>query len=93
MERVVHLRDRFKPNVPDLEWIQELAAEGGWAILSGDAFRKKNGAERRVVRDSGLSVMVLQPSWANYPFWEKTAQGSLVATHRGSGKRRGTSSA
>ncbi len=40
VESVVHLKDRFKPNTPDLEWIEQLAAEKSWTILSGDAFRK-----------------------------------------------------
>lgn len=39
-----------------------------------DASRKRNGAKRKVIRDSGLSVFVLQNSWANSPYWEKTAQ-------------------
>ena len=72
--QVIHLKGRFAPNTPDIDWIEELAAEKGWAIISGDAFRKRNGVERKVIRQSGLSVFVLQSSWANFPYWEKTAQ-------------------
>jgi hypothetical protein len=71
---VSHLRDAFPANTPDLDWLNALANEGGWTIISLDAFRKKAGAERKVIRESGLSVFVLQPSWANYPYWDKTAQ-------------------
>jgi len=71
---VIHLRSRFAPNTPDIDWIQELALEKNWTIISGDAFRKRNGVERKVLRQSGLSVFVLQSSWANFQYWEKTAQ-------------------
>jgi hypothetical protein len=74
VERVSHLRDLFALDTPDLVWIGELAVQKGWTIISGDAFRKANGAERRVLQASGLSVFVLQPSWSNYPYWEKTPQ-------------------
>lgn len=74
VERVAHLRELFAPDTPDLVWIGELATQQGWTIISGDAFRKRNGAERKVLQQSGLSVFVLQPSWANYPYWEKTPQ-------------------
>jgi hypothetical protein len=67
------LRSRFAANTPDIDWIQELASERDWTIISGDAFRKRNGVERKILRRSGLSVFVLQSSWANYPYWDKTA--------------------
>ena len=72
--QVVHLRERFKVNTPDLDWIQQLSKERNWTIISGDAFRKNNGAERKILRNSGLSVFVLQSSWASHPYWDKTAQ-------------------
>lgn len=72
--QVSHLREIFAPDTADLDWIGELARQQGWTIISGDAFRKKNGAERKVIQQSGLSVFVLQPSWSIYPFWEKTPQ-------------------
>jgi PIN like domain len=74
VDSVICLRSRFAANTPDVDWIQELAAEKNWTIISGDAFRKGNGAERRVLSQGGLSVFVLQSSWANYQYWTKTAQ-------------------
>lgn len=71
---VVHLRDAFPSNTPDIDWINDLAGQHGWTIISGDAFRKKNGVERKVLRQSGLSVFVLQSSWASHPYWDKTSQ-------------------
>ena len=70
----MHLKEFFPGHTSDTEWIQALAKEKDWAILSGDAFRKRNGVERKVLRESGLSVFVLQSSWSSYEYWEKTAQ-------------------
>lgn len=71
---VIHLRERFPSNTPDIDWVNALAAERGWTIISGDAFRKQNGIERKVLRQSGLSVFVLQSSWSSHPYWDKTSQ-------------------
>lgn len=72
--QVVHLKTRFPASTSDTDWMQELASEKNWTILSGDAFRKRNGVERKVLRNTGLSVFVLQNSWSSYVYWEKTAQ-------------------
>ncbi|MEO6291862.1 MAG: hypothetical protein ABIO88_04500 [Burkholderiaceae bacterium] len=74
VDKVVHLKEKFKPSTPDIDWIKNLATEKNWTIISLDAFRKQNGAERKVLRQSGLSLFVLQSSWANHQYWEKTAQ-------------------
>lgn len=74
VEEVAHLKIRFPANTPDVDWIHSLASEKNWTILSGDAFRKGNGAERKILRKSGVSVFVLQSSWSSYPYWEKTSQ-------------------
>lgn len=71
---VVHLRDRFPANTPDTAWMAELGKQKNWVILSGDAFRKANGAERKVLREQKLSVFVLQSSWSSHTYWDKTAQ-------------------
>ena len=71
---VVHLRDRFPANTPDIAWMAELGKEKNWTIISGDAFRKANGAERKVLREQKLSVFVLQSAWSSHPYWDKTAQ-------------------
>lgn len=74
VREVTHLKTRFPVDTQDVTWIQALAIEKDWTILSGDAFRKGNGVERKILRKSGLSVFVLQSSWSSYPYWEKTAQ-------------------
>ena len=32
----------FAPVMSDVEWMSELAAEGGWNVVSTDNFRKSN---------------------------------------------------
>ena len=73
---VVYLTDKFPANTPDIDWLTALGQERGsrWTIISRDNFRKQKGAERQVQRQYGLSVFVLQKSWASKPYWEMTAQ-------------------
>lgn len=76
LDQVVHLSQKFPVNTPDLEWLTSLGQAKGerWTIISRDAFRKQKGAERQVQRQYGLSVFVLQKSWASKPYWEMAAQ-------------------
>ena len=71
---VVALKERFKSNTPDTEWLGVLGGEGSWAVLTADHFRSKGNAEREVIRRSGLSVFVLTKSWNSQQFWPRTAQ-------------------
>ncbi|WP_429951380.1 hypothetical protein ACQYWY_06825 [Comamonas sediminis] len=76
IDEVIHLREKFDARTPDIEWLTALGQEKGtqWTIISRDSFRKQNGAERQVQRQYGLSVFVLQKSWASKPYWEMTSQ-------------------
>lgn len=67
---VVHLRDRFPRNIKDHEWIDALASEGGWAIISQDSLRK-NDLERSALRRSKLVVFALHGQWGQHRHWEK----------------------
>lgn len=73
---VVALRDKFRANTPDEEWLTQLGTETGWNIISADNFRKTD-VERELIRTAGFNVFVLQKSWSTHPFWPKSAQ--LVA--------------
>lgn len=75
--QVCHLRDKFAASTKDEEWLSALGGAGQWAIVSCDKFRKQSGAERQVIRQYGLSVFVLQPSWASRRYWEKLSQFAL----------------
>ncbi|WP_175186407.1 hypothetical protein [Achromobacter animicus] len=74
---VCHLREKFAAHTKDQEWLTTLGKEGNWVVVSCDKFRKQGGAERQVIRQYGLSVFVLQPSWASKRYWEKLSQFAL----------------
>jgi hypothetical protein len=66
---VFHLRDRYKADTPDVDWIGELSDEGGWAVVTHDNLNK--GLEREALRQAGLLVFFLDKSWCDHKFWEK----------------------
>jgi hypothetical protein len=67
---VIHLKDRFRQDAEDTDWIPQLGQEGGWIVVSQDGFRKSK-AERELMRSGGVSVYVLDPQWAQKLFWLK----------------------
>lgn len=69
---VEHLKDKFPANTPDTAWIEALAKEGDWVVITHDKFNK--GLEREVLRRAGLKVFMLDKSWGNHQFWEKAYQ-------------------
>lgn len=66
------LKDKFPPNTPDEAWIQALADEGDWVVISHDKFRK--AAEPEVLRRAGLIVFLLGKTWSKVTFWDKAYQ-------------------
>ena len=72
VECVVPLRDKFRANAKDEEWLPVLASEGGWVVVSIDRFNK-SAAERELIRRHGLIVFVLDPQWSK-PYWDQAAQ-------------------
>jgi len=66
------LRDRFKANTEDPEWIEMLSAEGDWVVVTQDKLNK--GLEREALRRAGLIVFLLDKSWASQKYWEKATQ-------------------
>lgn len=68
--QVVHLRQKFEQNTPDITWINALAAEGDWTVITHDKLDK--GLEREALKRAGLRVFLLDKSWKNYPFWDKS---------------------
>jgi len=69
--QAIHLRDKFPPHTPDIEWIAVLKRESDWAILSQDQFRE-SAAERKALAESGLVVYWLSgKQWNKLPSLEK----------------------
>jgi hypothetical protein len=62
-DQVIHLIDRFARDIKDRAWIEALAAEGGWVIISADRRIHRNRLEREAWRRSRLVVFFLGPQW------------------------------
>lgn len=65
----VHLRDRFEPDTPDVKWMNELAAEPGWVILSADTQIGRNPHEIEAWKQAGHVIFFLKAGWTHIPFW------------------------
>lgn len=65
---VVALRDKFSPSTSDVAWIEELASEGGWVIISIDQF-KKSTVEKQAIAQCGLLVFLLDRQWSRFSYW------------------------
>ncbi len=68
---VVHLRDKFAANTPDIEWMGRLATEPGWVVISGDIRIGRNPHEVRAWRNAGHTLFFLKPGWTQINFWEQ----------------------
>jgi hypothetical protein len=62
-DQVVHLTDRFRADTEDRAWINALADEGGWVVISADRRIYRNRLEREAWRRSRLIVFFLASQW------------------------------
>lgn len=68
---VHHLQSRFAPSVKDVEWINALAADDGWVVISGDLRITKLPHERDAWLASGLTAFFLAKGWTNVGLWDQ----------------------
>ena len=58
--------DHFEKGTPDTDWMQVLAKWNETTIvISGDGRILKNKAEKRVLKECGLTFVYLAPGWTN----------------------------
>lgn len=69
---VEHLNVRFGPTTQDVDWINTLAIEGGWGVITQDRLIK-NPPERQALKTTGLLVFILTKPWSHAPHWDKSA--------------------
>ena len=67
--QVVHLKDRFAANAPDETWMNALAQEENWVIISGDLQIRTNPHEVKAWRNAGHTVFFLKDRWIELGFW------------------------
>jgi hypothetical protein len=68
---IIHLRDKFPADVSDVEWINALASEGDWVIVSGDVRITKNPQNRAAWRQSKLTAFFFDRQWTNQSLWDQ----------------------
>jgi len=67
--RVIHLKNRFPADTADTVWMQSLATEPGWFIVTADIRISKNPHELKAWQEAGHTVFFLKPGWLNLDFW------------------------
>ena len=63
---VVHLRDKFPQDISDIAWIEKLAMEGEWIVLTCDYDIARRGAIRIAWKNAGLVGFVLRSAWQDF---------------------------
>ena len=66
-----HLRAKFPPDTPDVDWIQALSKECDWILICGDMNITRARAERSVWRNAGLIGFFLKKGWMHQTPWEQ----------------------
>ena len=66
---VVHLKEKFLSDTPDIEWIKKLNQEGGWFIITKDTHIRKRPHERKVWQESNIPIVFLSGAWTKIDFW------------------------
>ncbi|WP_187182083.1 hypothetical protein [Rhizobium sp. WL3] len=56
---IVALKDKFPPNIKDVDLIADLSREGGWVLISGDRRITRNRAEKMAFQSSRIIGMFL----------------------------------
>jgi hypothetical protein len=56
------LRDKFPPNIADVDWIAALGKEGQWIVISGERRITKNKSEQSAFRHSKLIGLFMAPA-------------------------------
>lgn len=67
-DRVFPLRAKFPQNTDDLKWINDLASEGDWIIVSGDCRIRSKPAERKVFLNAKLTTFFQAGTVVEIPF-------------------------
>ena len=69
-----HLRDKFSPDITDIDFISALADEGDWTIITADHHIYTRPHERQAWEESSLVVGILNPGWLSFPLTQQTAR-------------------
>ncbi|HEY1788283.1 MAG TPA: hypothetical protein VGJ73_09020 [Verrucomicrobiae bacterium] len=66
---VIHLKDKFPANTPDVDWMKALAGERDLMIVTGDVRIGKNPQEVLAWKAAGHTIFFLKQGWISLGFW------------------------
>jgi PIN domain-containing protein len=69
---IMALRDKFSPDVTDVDWITALDREGAWAVLTKDIRIRQRPHERAALDRSRIVYFFLGGAWRKFTV-EETA--------------------
>lgn len=75
---LVHLREKFAPNITDQEWLPRLKSEGDWVVLSGDFNIVRKRRTLAVWRECALTSFFLVDGWQELPMPQQHAKLTIV---------------
>jgi len=67
---VEHIKEKFSSDTPDIEWINKLAKEGGWFVITEDTQIRKKPHERKAWQESHIPIVFLSKLWVKQNFWD-----------------------
>ncbi len=73
-DSVIHLKGRFPANTPDVDWMNALAGETGWIILSADTAISRNPHEVEAWKRAGHPIFFFKNTWHQQNFWEQASR-------------------
>lgn len=69
---VVSLRSKFaRDDIKDIDWLNILAREGGWTVISGDMAIRTRPRERDVWKAAKLTTFFMARGFTQQPEWEQ----------------------
>jgi hypothetical protein len=71
---ITALRDKFSPNVADVDWITALDREGGWAVLTQDLRIRTRRHERVAMDRARIVFFFLAGAWRKFTVEETAAR-------------------
>ncbi len=72
--QVVHLREKYSPNIKDVDWMTKLAGEVDWIILSGDTNISRNPHEIAAWKAAGHTIFFLKSGWMHLQGFEQASK-------------------
>jgi hypothetical protein len=69
--QVIHLKEQFAANTGDAVWMQQLARQEDWIIITADIRIGKNPHEIEAWKEAGHTIFFLKPGWLNMKFWDQ----------------------